>query len=198
MQITKIEVGKTVPVGEGKNITYLKATLSAELSHNDDAEACKSDLTTQVDQMIANMSGGPLPVAASASRTRRVATTTEEPAKEAPARRTRASAAVKEEPAVDTTEAKPTRRARTAKPAASKPKKSKVTTYDRTNKEHKAEVKKILNANFDGWDKDEEFKKASKATSEELTGTDFIGEDGNVLDSFANAFLDLVEKIEVK
>ena len=199
MHITRIEVGKTVPVGNEKNATYLKAMLGADLEYGDDTEICKKDLMVQVDNMISQMNGdGPTP-AKTSSLSRRATTSEETTTEEKPApKRTRRSAAkteAQEEPAEDTTEAKtaPRRQRKAAKTAPKKAPKSKITTYDRTNQDHKAEVKKILNENYEGWDKDDEFKVASKAASEKVTGVDFIDADGNVMQSFIDTFLDAVD-----
>jgi len=73
--------------------------------------------------------------------------------------------------------------------------KAKNTPYDRTKEEHKRLLSSFLDKAVPNWKSKEVVSKASAASSK-LTEekADFLDGDGNILDSFKQAFMSLLEK----
>lgn len=94
---------------------------------------------------------------------------------------------------VKVSEEKPQEEVKEEKPKAKKETKVKVkitgkaTTYDRNLDTAKALLGSFLDNEFPGWRKPEILKKAG-AASRELNGTDFQDAEGNILESFKEAF----------
>lgn len=87
-----------------------------------------------------------------------------------------------EEPKKEETKEKKTRKETTVKTKATK-----ATVYDRNLDAHKNNLGAYLDKQFPGWRKPENLKKAGTA-SRELQGTDFLDGEGNILQSFKDAF----------
>lgn len=64
---------------------------------------------------------------------------------------------------------------------------SKATAYDRNLDSHKNNLGVFLDSSFPGWRKPENLKKAGVA-SRELQGSEFLDGEGNILQSFKDAF----------
>jgi outer membrane biosynthesis protein TonB len=92
---------------------------------------------------------------------------------------------VKEEPKKE--EAKEEKKPKAKKETTVKVKATKLTAYDREHDPHKALLSKFLDEEFKGWRKPDELKKAG-AASRALNGTDFQDGNGEILESFKEAF----------
>lgn len=213
MQITKITVSKSVPSdADSKNPQWAKAELSAELYPQDDYEKCKSELLVEVDTTLggllgekkaptrgrrgaSNMDAEEEPKEEPKKRTRRgAAKKEEEPASEEPAeekpKRTRTRGKAKEEPKEDEPKEEPKKRTRSRGKAA----KPKITPYDRENEDHQNLMLGVLTKEYGEWENDEEICGAIKPASVALNGSDFLDADGNVLESFTDAFCGKIDE----
>ena len=163
MQITNIVLGVTAKIDDD----YRKCHLEAEIFPTDDFQVVVDDLRDKILTTI-GLKTEPLPEV-----------TKKEQPKETPK---------KEEPvkAEEPKKKAPAKKKATAKKAA--PKKSKATVYNREIETHKTQLSLILDEKFPGWKKKPEMTKAAAALSNKtLAGVPFIGEDGEVLQSFIEA-----------
>ena len=79
------------------------------------------------------------------------------------------------------------------KAAAPKKKKSKSSPYDRKNDLHKDIVGTMLDEEIPKWRKKKSLEAKSKLASKELDGEDFLDSEGNVLETFKEKFMELME-----
>lgn len=105
----------------------------------------------------------------------------EEKKEEAPAAQEETTPAPAEEKKVEEKKAKKETTLKVTKP-------TKATAYDRNLDTHKALLGQFLDVKCPNWRKPEELKKAGNA-SRALQGTDFQDAEGNILESFKEAFL---------
>lgn len=81
------------------------------------------------------------------------------------------------------------------KPAAKKAtsKKSKASPFDRDNDLHKDILGAFLDEEIPKWRKKEKLVKRSRSASKEMEGEDFLDKEGNILESFKEKFLEIME-----
>ena len=162
MQVKEISYGATVKIGDD----YYKASYTAIPSSNveEDMTALKDmvmkDITSQGQKPVVTKSPTEVPPKTTRAP-RKPKTATEEPKKE------------------ETVEA--------PKPATRRPRRSakpKTVKYDRTKEDHKLKVIAVVDEKFPGWKEDKGLKTKVAAASHALVDVDFIGDDGNILESF--------------
>jgi len=158
MQVTKINYGLTVKIGDD----YHKAHLEADLFPGDDYSKAKSELMAEVAAMVKAIDGA-------------VVTTEPTSPEETPEKKTRAKRGTAKKEDDKPVEKKTRSRAK------------KVVVYDRDNKDHKKELSATLHEVAPGWNKDADLKAKAGELSKSLVGSDLLGTDGNVLDSFKDA-----------
>lgn len=109
---------------------------------------------------------------------------------------------VEEAPAKAATKKKATKKKATTKKksvggstqtSAGKGKKLVVVTYDRSVEAHRAELAEVLNDRVPEWKATPESRARAKELSTKLFGVDFLDGEGNVLGSFCDSVVELME-----